>query len=376
MIRIYAAAGVLFMTLAGCGESITASAPYTWELPPGVPPPPVPAENPMTADKVELGRHLFYDNRLSINFEQSCSSCHDQALGFADGLAKPMGATGEMVPRNSQGLANVAYSPHLTWANHLLVELEDQLLIPMFGDDPVELGMADREDMLIERLGADPIYEELFAAAFPNQATPISVPNLVRGLSSFIRSMTSFDAPVDRFALLGDKDAMSDAAVRGMDLFLSERMECHHCHGGVGYTRAFETENSRFSMRVFDNNGLYNLGGTGDYPLGGRGLYEVTGNPLDMGMFRPPSLRNIAVTGPYMHDGSIGTLNEVVDIYASAGQVLTSGEHAGDGRAHPNKSGFVLGFELTDDERADLLEFFDALTDEDFLNRPQLSDPF
>jgi cytochrome c peroxidase len=360
----------------GCADEPRGGTPYSWELPSGVPPPPVPESNPITIEKVELGRYLFYDNRLSVNQTQSCASCHHQERGFSDGLPTPMGATGEAVPRNSMALANVAYTPHLTWANHLLTNLEDQIMIPLFGEAPIELGMVNREHMMLERLASDPLYQELFAAAYPGQGDPFTIANLVRALSSFMRSMTSFDAPVDRYALLGDKQALSPSAVRGMNLFLGERLECHHCHGGVGYTRAFVTETSPFSVRAFDNNGLYNIGGTGMYPQGGRGLYDVTGDPFDMGMFRPPSLRNIAVTGPYMHDGSIADLESVIDIYAAGGQVIEDGELAGDGRLHPAKSGFVSGFELSAEERADLLEFLGALTDESFLTDPRLANPF
>ena len=140
---------------------------YRWQLPPGFPQPRVPADNPMSEAKVELGRYLFYDKRLSFNQKQSCASCHQQALAFTDGRARAVGSTGEIHPRSSMTLVNVAYVPALTWANPTLTHLEAQALVPMFGDHPVELGMKGREDRLLERVKKVPEYQRLFPAAFP-----------------------------------------------------------------------------------------------------------------------------------------------------------------------------------------------------------------
>ena len=124
------------------------------------------------------------------------------------------------------------------------------------------------------------------------------------------------------------------------------------------------------------NNGLYNLDGDGSYPPGNEGMYEMTGDPLDKGRFKPPSLRNIAVTAPYMHDGSIATLEEVLDHYARGGRLIESGPNAGDGRNNPNKSALLNGFEMTEQEKQDLIAFLRALTDDELLNNPAYSDPF
>jgi cytochrome c peroxidase len=136
------------------------------------------------------------------------------------------------------------------------------------------------------------------------------------------------------------------------------------------------TEASRGHSAHFENDGLYNVGNQGAYPEGNQGLREFTKRASDDGKFRVPTLRNIARTAPYMHDGSIATLDEVIDMYAAGGRVLTSGPYAGDGRLHPQKSAFVRGFELTTEERADLLAFLESLTDEAFLRDPRLQDPF
>jgi cytochrome c peroxidase len=127
---------------------------------------------------------------------------------------------------------------------------------------------------------------------------------------------------------------------------------------------------------AFHNTGLYDLGGTGDYPQGNRGLYEFTRDPADMGRFKAPTLRNVAVTAPYMHDGSIATLDEVLDHYASGGRTIASGPHAGVGRDNPYKSELINGFELSAQERADLMAFLHALTDVAFLGDPRFADPW
>src|SRR5262245_45426993 len=138
---------------------------YEWSLPPGFPPPPVATDNPMSAAKVDLGRHLFYDSRLSGNGKQSCATCHEQARAFTDGRARSVGSTGEMHPRGSMSLVNIGYAQALTWANPTLTRLEDQALVPMYGDHPIELGLP-RSDEWLHTLTRDPTYQRLFPAAF------------------------------------------------------------------------------------------------------------------------------------------------------------------------------------------------------------------
>ena len=169
---------------------------------------------------------------------------------------------------------------------------------------------------------------------------------------------------------------MDDSAARGMDLFFSERLECFHCHGGFNFTDSTTHINTRIERVGYHNTGLYNLDGNGAYPSDNTGLFDMTGERRDMGRFKAPTLRNIAVTGPYMHDGSIATLDEVVAHYERGGRLLDEGPYAGDGRLSPFKSEFVTGFELTAAERADLVAFLEALTDASLLNNPDLADPF
>ncbi len=350
---------------------------WDWNIPEGIPAPVVPEDNPMSLEKVELGRRLFYDPRLSGNQTQSCASCHEQALAFTDARATSPGSTGEHTARNSQSLINAAYFSTLTWANPVLERLEEQALVPIFGEFPVELGVTGVEDEVLARFAEDPDYTARFAAAFPDDEDPVSFGNIARALASFVRAMTSMRSPYDRYVYGGEQDAMSDAALRGMELFFSERMECHHCHNGFAFTISTRYEGQAFSQKNFQNTGQYNLDGMGAYPANNTGLFEHTGNPFDMGRFRPPSLRNVALTPPYGHDGSVATLEEVIDIYARGGRLTPEGEaFAGDGAQSPVKSGFVAGFEMSDDERADMLAFMESLTDEAVLSDPSLSDPF
>ncbi len=348
---------------------------YRWTIAENLPRPDVPADNPMSAEKVELGRRLFYDRRLSVNGTTACASCHIQALAFTDGRPRSVGATGEIHPRGSMSLVNTAYGSRLTWANPLLDKLEDQALTPLLGDNPVEMGMGGREAELVGLLRSDAVYAELVPRVFPDDADPFSVLNALRAIAAFVRSIVSFDSPYDRY-LGGDESALDAAAVRGMDLFFSERLECFHCHGGFNFTDSTTHANDRIERVGFHNNGLYNVDGNGGYPAENTGLFDMTGERRDMGRFKAPTLRNVAVTAPYMHDGSIATLEEVIAHYERGGRLLESGANAGDGRLSPFKSEFIRGFELSDAERADLLAFLAALTDESLLQDPRFSDPF
>lgn len=356
--------------IAACGGEPS----YEFDLPADFPEPRVPIDNPMTETKVELGRYLFYDTQLSGNQTQSCGSCHHQERAFTDGLAVSLGSTGELTPRGSMSLANVGYAASLTWANSLLRQLEPQALIPLFGEDPVELGLAGREDELLQRVRDEPIYQDLFPAAF-DDADPYTVQNITRALGAFQRTLISGDSPYDRFAR-GDTNAISESAQRGADFFFGEEAECFHCHGGFNFSSAVDHTGNVFDQASFQNNGLYNIDGRGAYPPGNQGLLDVTGDPADMGAFKPPTLRNIAVTAPYMHDGSIATLEEVIEHYARGGRLVEDGPFVGDGAENPHKSLFVNGFELTPERRADLLAFLESLTDDAFLTDPRFSDPW
>jgi len=347
---------------------------FAWQLPAEFPVPVVPADNPMSMAKVSLGRMLFYDTRLSGNQTMSCGTCHIQALAFTDGKARAIGSTGVVHPRGSMSLVNSAYASRLTWANPLLDKLEDQALTPLFGDNPIEMGMGGHEHEIPDLLRSDARYSELVTQAFPGDADPHSIVNAVRAIAAFVRSIVSYDSAYDHY-LSGDAAAMTPAAVRGMDLFFSERLECFHCHGGFNFTDSTTHANNRVETVGFHNTGLYNIAATGAYPEPNTGLFDMTGEARDMGRFKAPSLRNIAVTAPYMHDGSLQTLEAVIAHYQRGGRLIDAGADAGDGRLSPFKSAFVGGFELTATESADLIEFLHALSDENVLTNPRWSNP-
>jgi cytochrome c peroxidase len=364
----------LAAVVAACGPSDGAS--WDWGLPEGYPQPVVPADNPMNEAKVELGRRLFYDTALSGNQTQSCASCHDQARAFTDALPRSFGSTGEMHPRNAMSLTNVAYLPRLTWANPVLDSLEEQALVPMFGEHPVELGMAGQEEVLLRRLADASMYPELFADAFPTDADPISVGNVVRALAAFQRTLISHRSPYDRYVYEGDTEALSESARRGAELFFSERLECFHCHGGFNFTDSVRHDGSVDDAVPFHNTGLYNVDGRGSYPADNIGLMEITGDRRDMGRFRAPTLRNIELTAPYFHDGSAATLDEVIDHYVAGGRTIEEDPNAGIGAESPLKSIFVRGFVLSAEERADLIAFLRSLTDWELTRDPRFENPF
>ena len=369
--RLRAAALAITLTVGGCGPP----AEYAWNIPDGYPRPAVPEDNRMTPAKVELGRYLFYDTRLSGNGKQACASCHQPQRAFTEPRRQAVGSEGGLNRRNTMALVNVAYNDTLMWAHPGITAIEQQVLIPMFGDNPVELGIAGREQEVLARLRDDPTHRKLFAAAFSGQG-PIEFSHVVDALACFIRSLVSFDSPFDQYAYAGQDDALSPAAVRGLGHFFSERFECHHCHGGFNFTQSSTHASVAILDIAFHNTGLYNVGGENAYPDADQGLYDLSGDPDDRGSFRAPTLRNIALTAPYMHDGSLPDLGAVLDFYAAGGRNVEAGDHAGDGRANIYKSQFVEGFEMTSSERAELLAFLHALTDQTFVERGAHQNPF
>jgi cytochrome c peroxidase len=333
-----------------------ASTPYEWNIPAGFPAPTVPADNPMTVEKVALGERLFNDSRLSINQQQSCASCHLKAFAFAQPTKTSVGTTGEVLKRNSMALVNVAYNGSFTWAHDGLGKVENQILIPLFNEAPVEMGVTGNEAEILARLqDYAPEIEAVFAS------NEINFDHIVKALASYVRSLTSFNSNFDRYAYFNEDDALSDSAIRGMDLFFSEKLECFHCHGGFNFTQSSKHAMQKLDLVSFHNTGLYDIDGEGTYANGDQGLADITFNPKHRGKFRAPTLRNIMLTAPFMHDGSVATMSEVIDIYAAGGR--------GDGVNNPLKSPFVQGFDITDEEKQDLLTFLESLTDYEFVGQ-------
>lgn len=361
--------------LAGGPPEQLETSEYDWDLPAGFPVPWEPENNPTTKEKVELGRHLFYDVRLSGNDTTSCATCHMQEKAFTDERPVGVGSTGESHTRGSMSLANVGYASTLTWAHPLLYELERQSLLPIFGEGPIELGMKDAH-ALEEKLADISRYQELFADAFPNAVPLITLQQITQALGAFQRTLISGRSPYDRWIQGQDEDAITEEAKQGYELFNSERLECFHCHVGFNLSDHTHWAQKPFFDAPFHNTGLYNIGGTGEYPSPNTGVHNVSEDASDMGRFKAPTLRNIAVTAPYMHDGSIETLSEVLDHYAAGGRTVASGPHAGNGSLNPFKSDLISGFDLDEEERAALLAFFQSLTDEEFLTNPDFANPW
>jgi cytochrome c peroxidase len=386
------------------GAAGMAAAGFDWGLAKGFPAPAVPANNRMSAAKVELGRYLFYEKRMSVNGRESCGTCHRQesqfqdllgnnairvdhrirfnailgqehvgahsaraaGLAFTDGRARAEGTTGQLHPRSSMSLVNVAYVPLLTWANPTLSSLEEQALVPMLGEKPIELGLKRHERQFLGVLQRDPVYQAIFPKAFPGEADPYTLANVTKAIAAFERTIISTRSPYDRYRWGGDASAISDAAKRGELLFFSgERGGCFQCHGGWNFGGRIRFEGGETEDREDDgSHGFFNTG-VSTYAAPNRGVAEQTGKPEDVGKFRPPSLRNIAVTAPYMHDGSLATLEDVIDHYAAGGRM-----------SHPNKSHILRPFRLSEAERTDLAEFLKSLTDDALLHDPRWSDPW
>lgn len=348
---------------------------WQWNLAKDFPTPFVAADTPVTKERVALGRHLFYDQRLSGNGTTSCGTCHMQSKAFTDGRARAKGSTGQLHSRSALAVINIAFNRTFAWSNPSLTTPEKQMLVPLFGTNPVEMGVNDNnKEQVLGRLSTDTRYTTMFSDAFPDEQTPISWSNIVLAISAFERTLISDTSKYDRY--LAGTAALEPAERRGMNLFFGERAECHHCHSGINFNNQLTYVGAPLQPLKFHNTGLYNVGGTGVFPQGNTGLHEITGLADDQGRFRVPTLRNIALTAPYMHDGTIPTLDAVVAFYAAGGRNVTSGPNAGDGRTNPHKDPLITRITLTPAQQADIVAFLRTLTDTGFVSDPAFSDPF
>jgi cytochrome c peroxidase len=349
---------------------------YQWKLPKGFPKPRIPADNPMTPAKVYLGAFLFYDQRMSGNGTESCATCHRQALAFTDGKARAVGSTGQLHPRGAMSLVNVAYSAALTWSNPDERSLEHQALTPMFGEHPVELGLTGKGEAFLDVIRSDSLYRILFPAAFSGDPDPFTIQNVTKAITAFERTIISASSPYDRYHYGGDDKAISDSAKRGEVLFFSEPLSCFRCHGGFNFSDATDFEGRRGGQIQFHNTGLYNIARPISYPPPNVGIYEYTKKSEDVGKFKAPSLRNVALTAPYMHDGSAKTLNDALDHYSAGGRTIMGSSNAGEGFHNPNKDPLIRGFKLSAQERADLIAFLESLTDDEVIHDQSFANPW
>lgn len=300
----------------------------------GLPAVAIPADNPETAQTVALGRTLFYEPKLSRRNAISCATCHNPLIGFTDGQRYSRGVSGALGTRNAPTVINSAFLPFQFWDGRAQ-SLEAQAGGPMA--NPVE--MDQTHDVAVSKLEADPIYRARFEKAFG--PGPITLGKISKAIASFERTLLSGNSPFDRYQFGGDKTALTPAAIRGLALFRDpKRGNCAACH-------TIDRKFALFTDGKFHNIGI---GVTDEGELTDLGRYYVTKKDSDKGAFKTPSLRNVALSGPYMHDGSLKTLKDVVDFYA------------GGGNSNPYLDKEMRAIKLSGSDRADLVEFLKSLT--------------
>lgn len=305
--------------------------PYALKLPPGFPMPEIPTDNALTENRVSLGKMLFFDKTLSKDSSISCGSCHLAANAFTDPKRFSLGVEDSVGTRNAMPLFNLAYNRSFFWDGGVPT-LELQALAPIENHLEMNLSLLEAE----ARIKQNPTYKEAFKKAYNREP---DLYGLVRAIAAFERTLISGNSRYDQYTFQNNKSALTESEIRGMNIFFGEKAECFHCHTGFNFTD-----------QTFQNNGIY-----AEYADPGRA--RITSRTLDVGKFKVPSLRNLSYTGPYMHDGSISTLEDVLQHYMSGG------------KNHPNQSPMIRSFSLTEEEQKDLIAFLKTLDDEEFVRQ-------
>ena len=294
-----------------------------------------PADNPLTTEKIALGKQLFFDTDLSADRSMSCATCHEEKKGWSNGERFAKGVDGTMGKRNTPTLYNVAFNRFQFWDGRAGT-LEKQALGPIL--NPIEMALESHEE-LIARVSEKPKYREMFAEAF---ADGITVSNVAKAIACFERTILAGDTPYDRFQA-GDRDALSEKAQRGMKLFFSGKSRCGACHPAP----------------LFSDSLFYNLGVGMDQENPDVGRKAVTSLDSSTGKFKTPTLRNVAKTAPYMHDGSMQTLDEVMEFYIKGGH------------KNPFLDGDVVKIRMNKEEKEELIAFMvEGLTSVDQSTNP------
>lgn len=293
--------------------------------PQGFPDMVIPSDNPLNEAKVMLGRRLFFDSSLSLDSTVSCASCHIPSRAFSDTVAFSRGVQNRRASRNAPPLMNSAFNPHFM-AEGGVKSLELQVLAPLENID--EMGMT--VGAVCDRLNADNSYLTMFKAVWNSEATPFT---LTRSIAAFERMLIGGNSKYDDF-IQGDSSAFDSLELRGRALFYSDRFGCDNCHSGILFTN-----------HAIENNGLYEQ-------YADNGLFRLSLRSEDKGKFKVPSLRNIALTGPYMHDGSLKSLDDVLNHYSTGGEL------------HPNKSPFIRAIDMTEAEKRSVIAFLLTLTEQ------------
>lgn len=318
---------------SGASERVLGN-PIQIHPPLGLPAVPIPKDNPPTAETIALGRRLFYDKRLSNDNSLACANCHNPQFDFTDGLKLSKGVEGRLGVRNAPTILNVAYQPLQFWDGRAM-SLEQQAASPIA--DPVEMNQPHK--IFLSKLAGDPVYTEMFRKAFGSDE--VTLGRVEKALASFERTVLSGNSPFDRYQYGGDKKALSPSQVRGLALFINpQKGNCAACHL-VGPQYALFTDGKFHNI----GEGVEDDGNFDDV-----GRYHETKVDADKGAFKTPTLRNVANTAPYMHDGSLLTLRQVVDFYA------------GGGNSNPYLDKEIKTIHLSGQERVDLVEFLKSLS--------------
>lgn len=333
---------VVAVAFVGCGRNTT---PVTQTFTPELQPLPqglssyeamsIPPDNPMTQEKVALGRQLFFDERLSIDGSRSCYSCHVCEKGLTDGLPKAIGAANKQLPRSSPTLWNIGYHKEFYWDGRS-PSLERQAMAAWTGGN---MGVGDKTGEIVAKINALAGYKQQFQKVFQSDATP---ENIMKAIAAYERTIISGSTPWDRYRA-GDQSALSESAKRGWNIF--QAIKCNNCHDGV----------------LFTDQQYHNIGIGRDQPTPDVGRFTVTKKPEDTGAFKTPTLRDIAKSAPYFHDGSAKTLEEAVDIMLAGGK---PNEHLDKKNLQPQKP--------LPEQREDLLNFLRSLSVDCNVTKPPL----
>jgi cytochrome c peroxidase len=333
------------------------------------------ASNPFSEEKAKLGRYLFYDRRMSVNQAKSCSSCHDPNFSFTDGYRRSIGAMGDNVQHNAPALINIVFNKYLTASDSTLHFPEQQINNPMFHNQPIELGWQGNEHVIMERLKKDSLYSHQLPLLFTGSKDPFTIKNIQDCITSFVKTILSFNTPYDRYAYNKDSSALPASEKNGMKLFFSDRLHCNSCHGGINFSTP-SLKNKNGEIAYYQNTGLYNIDGRGAYPVNDAGLFACTKQAADMGKYKIPTLRNLAFTAPYLHDGTAADLSTIINVYESGGRNIVAGPNHGDGRKNPYKNPLITGFVIDAQEKKDLINFLLSLSDTSFCHKSSYSNPF
>jgi len=366
--------GAIAVTALLCVIGVSATRAPATEPPLGLPPVPVPADNPQTPEKIELGETLFHDDRFSTTGDVSCATCHDAGKAFTDSPLKVSEGINKLTgTRNAPTVVNAAYLTTQFWDGRS-PSLEDQALHPFL--NPVEMGLENHQPIL-DIVRTDPSYVESFQKVFGKTGEEITMTEVTQAIAAFERTQVAANSPFDRWLYGGETDALTDAQKRGFELFVNEG-RCVSCHV-IEQTQALFTDNRFHNIGVGINNiqdDVPKLAGEfikaeitasevdvkvlTDAKTSEIGRFAITRTFDHLGSFKTPTLRNIAVTAPYMHDGSVATLRDVVVHYNNGG-VTNEGDPVND-----FLSGGIRPLNLNDDQIDDLVAFMEALTSPEF----------